>query len=79
MATLTKNGIHPRVAILNHLKEIRRPLKWIADVTDIPYGSVYSIFTHKTMELTQERLDKINAGLGTSFKFPSSNNIHKSK
>lgn len=64
----TKKALHPVKAILNHLKEIKRPLSWISENTDIPYGSVYSIFVQKTMELTKEKLDKINKGLGTDFK-----------
>lgn len=64
-----KTIIHPKDAILNHLREIKRPLSWLREVTDIPYGSLYSIFKHGSMELTQERLDKINKGLGTNFKY----------
>lgn len=64
----TTKKVDARKLILNHLKQIRRPLAWISDVTDIPYGTVYGIFTQRIIELTQERLDKINAGLGTDFK-----------
>lgn len=64
----TKNITDTRVLIKEHLKEIVRPLKWLSAVTDIPYGTIYGIFEQDTMELTQERLDKINTGLGTDFK-----------
>jgi hypothetical protein len=60
----------PRDLIVSHLEEIKRPLRWLSTITDIPYGSIYSIFVQKTMELTQERLDKINAGLETDFTLP---------
>ena len=65
-----KKAVHPRKLILKHLKEIKRPLSWLTVVTDIPYGSIYSIFVHESMDLTQERLDKINKGLETDFKLP---------
>lgn len=64
-----KKAVHPKDSIRKHLKDIYRPLKWLSQITDIPYGSIYSIFVHESMELTQERLDKINKGLGTSFKY----------
>lgn len=64
----TKKITDPRDLIKEHLKKIVRPLKWLSTVTDIPYGTIYGIFEQDTMELTQERLDKINEGLGTSFK-----------
>jgi len=64
----TKKVTDPRVLIKDHLKEIVRPLKWLSTVTDIPYGTIYGIFEQNTMELNQERLDKINQGLGTDFK-----------
>lgn len=64
----TKKVVDTRDVIVKHLKEIKRPLSWIAEPnTDIPYGSVYSTFVQKVMELTQERLNKINKWLGTDF------------
>jgi hypothetical protein len=67
MSTVKKR-LTPRVEILNHLKRIKRPLTWLTVVTDIPYGTLYSVLKLKSLELTQERLDKINKGLGTDFK-----------
>lgn len=64
----TVKKIDARRLILNHLKQIKRPLAWITEVTDIPYGTVYGIFKQRIIELTQERLDKINKGLETDFK-----------
>lgn len=64
----TAKRVNPKKEILKHLKEIRRPLAWLSDVTDIPYGTIYGIFMQGTIDLTQERLDKINEGLGTDFK-----------
>jgi hypothetical protein len=53
-----------RDEIQAYLKSIRRQLSYIAKpYTDIPYGSVYSIFVQKVMELNQEKLDKINLWL----------------
>jgi hypothetical protein len=65
----TLESVDTRDEIIAHLKEIRRPLAWIAKPnTDIPYGSIYSIFEQKVMDLKQDSLDKINKFLGTDFK-----------
>lgn len=64
----TQKIVDTRELIKDHLKEIVRPLKWLSTVTDIPYGTIYGIFEQDTMDLTQDRLDKINTGLGTDFK-----------
>lgn len=64
----TKKITDTRDLIVKHLEEIKRPLAWIADPnTDIPYGTIYSTFKHKAMDLTKERLDKINKWLNTNF------------
>jgi hypothetical protein len=53
-----------RDEIISYLEGIRRPLSYIAKpYTDIPYGSIYSIFSQKVMELKPEHLEKINAWL----------------
>jgi len=53
--------IDVRDEIQSYLKSIRRPLSYIAKpYTDIPYGSVYSIFEQKVMELKPEHLEQIN-------------------
>lgn len=59
-----------RVAIKKYLKDNRRKLSWLAEMTDIPYGTIYGVFIQQTMELTPERLEKINAAIGTDFKLP---------
>tara|TARA_R110000868_G_scaffold194416_5_gene439845 strand:+ start:228 stop:431 length:204 start_codon:yes stop_codon:yes gene_type:complete len=65
---MVQKKVDTRVQILTYLKNEKRPLRWISKNTKIPYGSVYSIFKQKIMDLTQERLDQINEGLGTDFK-----------
>jgi hypothetical protein len=68
----TKKVIDTRDEIREHLNKIKRPLRWISQPnTTIPYGSIYSIFEHKVMELTQDRLDIINAWLETEFVLPA--------
>lgn len=57
-----------RDKILEHLKNDDRNLKWVSDKTEIPYSSLYSIFVQRIFNLNQERLDLINALLGTKFK-----------
>jgi hypothetical protein len=66
----TKKAIDVRDEILAYLESEQRPLRFISNNTDIPYGSVYSIFEQRTMELTQEKLDKVNQVLGTNFTLP---------
>lgn len=66
----TKKAIDVRDEILTYLESEQRPLRFISNNTDIPYGSVYSIFEQRTMELTQEKLDKVNQVLGTNFTLP---------
>jgi len=60
--------VSTRVAIKKYLKENRRKLAYLSDITDIPYGTIYGIFIQQTMELSPERLEKINTALGTDFK-----------
>lgn len=67
----TEKILDVRDSIVEHLKEIKRPLSWISKPnTSIPYGSVYSIFEQKVMSLSKERLDEINKHLGTDFILP---------
>lgn len=53
--------------ILLHLEEIERPLAWLSRKTNIPYGSLYSIFIHRIMVLSDSNLEKINKVLDTDF------------
>lgn len=64
----TKEIIDVRDSILKHLEDDHRPLKYLSIVTDVPYGTLYSCFIHKTFNLTDENLEKINAALNTKFK-----------
>ena len=53
--------------IISHLKGIERDMAWLQKKTDIPYSSLYSIFTQRNFALNQERLDLINGVLETKF------------
>ena len=59
--------IDGRDLILDHLKEIERDLAWLSRKTDIPYGTLYSCFTHRLFKLSEDNLSKINEVLGTKF------------
>lgn len=64
----TKQITDVRDKILGHLREIQRPLSWIADEnTGIPYSAVYAIFKQRTYALSEKNLIKINKHLGTEF------------
>lgn len=66
----TKKAIDPKQEIINHLTEQERSYRWLSKKSDIPYGTIYGILIQGTMDLDQERLDKINTALGTDFKLP---------
>jgi hypothetical protein len=51
-----------------HLKKIERSLGWLSTKTKFNYNTLYSIFVKESMNLSDERLDKINQVLGTNFK-----------
>lgn len=53
--------------IISHLKFIERDMAWLQKKTEIPYSTLYSIFTQRNFALNQERLDLINAVLETEF------------
>jgi hypothetical protein len=53
--------------ILTHLETEERNLAWLSRKTDIPYGSLYSIFIHRIMVLSDSNLAKINKVLDTDF------------
>ena len=53
--------------ILLHLKSDQRTLKWLSLKTEIPYSTLYSIFKHRIVKLSTDKLDKINKTLGTEF------------
>jgi len=56
-----------RDEIVAHLKVIERDMAWLQKKTEIPYSSLYSIFTQRNFALNQERLDLINGVLETNF------------
>ena len=57
-----------RDEILDFLKADDRPLKWLSKKTGIVYSTLYGCFVHRTFNLTQDNLNKINTALGTDFK-----------
>jgi hypothetical protein len=54
--------------ILLHLEAEERTLAWLSRKTEIPYPTLYSIFIHKIMNLSDKNLDKINKAMETDFK-----------
>lgn len=53
--------------ILDELGKQERDLAWLSRKTEIPYGTIYSIFTHRLFKLKQDKLNSINEALGTQF------------
>lgn len=64
----TKQATDIRDTILEYLKADERTLGYLSTKSGIPYGTLYSIFIQRTFDLNDERLSKINEGLGTDFK-----------
>lgn len=60
--------IDVRDKIIAELKRVERTTKWLSRKTDIPYGTLYSCFTHRLFQLSEDNLKKINNALGTNFK-----------
>lgn len=54
--------------INQHLKDEFLNLAWLQKKTEIPYGTLYGIFTESRIPLTQERLNLINIALKTEFQ-----------
>lgn len=65
MGTELKNDV--RDDISQHLKSIDRSLRWLCRHTGYNYNTMYSTFVQKVVNLTDEKLEKINAFLGTDF------------
>lgn len=59
--------IDVRDSINEWLIDNDRTLSWLQKKTDIPYGTLYSIFVQKNFNPNKEKLDKINKVLGTEF------------
>jgi len=60
--------IDVRDKIIQALSEKERSLAWLSRKTEIAYGTLYSCFTHRLFQLSEDNLKKINAVLGTSFE-----------
>lgn len=68
MAKKQAELIDVRDLIVNKLTELERNLHWLHKKTEIPYGTLYSMFTQRLFQVSQDNLDKINTALGTDFK-----------
>lgn len=64
---MVKQNNDVRAKILAHLEKEERNMAWLSRKTDIPYGSLYSIFIHRIMILSDNNLEKINKVLETNF------------
>jgi hypothetical protein len=53
--------------ILLYLEQEERPLAWLSRKTEIPYPTLYSIFTQRIMNLSDKNLATINRVLDTDF------------
>lgn len=66
--TVIQPQIDNRDLIIKHLKDDDRDLMWLHKKTNIPYGTLYSIFTQRLFKVNKTNLKKINKCLGTEFK-----------
>lgn len=64
---MAPKSIDVRDSINEWLVDNDRTLAWLQKKTDIPYGTLYSIFIQKNFNPNKEKLDKINKVLGTDF------------
>lgn len=64
---MAPKSIDVRDSINEWLVDNDRTLAWLQKKTDIPYGTLYSIFVQKNFNPSQEKLDVINEVLGTEF------------
>jgi len=64
---LTEN-VDVRDEIRNWLQENRRTFAWLEEKTGIGYHALYSIIKLKHVNISDDKLDKINEVLGTTFK-----------
>jgi len=71
MAVKTDTQISCKEKILKHLETEFLNLAWLQKKTEIPYGTLYAIFTENRVPLTQDRLDKINIACKTEFELDS--------
>ncbi len=59
-----------RIDVKIELDRQERNISWLAKKTKIPYSTLYGILVHGIQEFNQERIDKVNTVLGTSFTLP---------
>lgn len=63
-------AIDVRDLIVEKLEQLERNLHWLHKKTDIPYGTLYSMFTQRLFQVSEDNLKKINTVLETDFKLP---------
>jgi hypothetical protein len=66
MATKEKGDV--RDEIMEYLKTIERNLRWLSTKCEYNYNTMYSTFVQKVIELSEDKLQKINSVLKTKFK-----------
>lgn len=64
----TKEKQDVRDQILNEMERGGRKLTWLAEQTGINYNTLHSCLKHKTFDLSEENLKKINNVLETDFE-----------
>ncbi len=70
MAKKQAEVIDVRDLITEKLEQLERTLHWLHKKTDIPYGTLYSMFTQRLFQVSPENLAKINTVLETDYKLP---------
>lgn len=64
----TKEKLDVRDEIMNWLEANQRSLRWLSTQAGIKYGTMYSIFSQKTIMLSEEKLKCINTATKQKFK-----------
>jgi len=59
-----------RIDVKKELDNQERSVSWLSKKTNIPYSTLYGILVHKIQYFDEDRLEKINQALNTSFKLP---------
>lgn len=63
----TTEVVDVRVAISEKLKKEGRTMVWLSESTGINYHTLYGILTYRHVNLSSDKLNKINEVLGTTF------------
>jgi len=57
----------PRDLIMAKMTGEGRMIKWLAEITEIPYGTLYGCLVRRQFSLSDENLKLINKALETDF------------